>query len=103
MRKTRKWVKSRFFSVLLILLCLLTLVMLLYTGIIWPNALFVRNYSVRGLDVSSYQEQIDWKSVAQTGQYTFVFIKATEGKNYKDAYFQADWRGTKEQGLLLPQ
>jgi lysozyme len=100
LRKTRKSLKRRFFPVLLALLCLLTLVVLSYTGIIWPNALFAWNYSVRGLDVSSYQEQIDWKSVAQTGQYTFVFIKATEGKNYKDAYFQANWRGTKEQGLL---
>jgi len=29
-----------------------------------------------------------------------VFIKATEGKDYQDAYFQANWRGTKEHGLL---
>ena len=100
MNKTRKSIKRRYLPVLLALLCLLTLVTLLYTGIIWPNTLFVWNYRVRGLDVSSYQGQIDWKSVAQTGQYTFVFIKATEGKNYKDAYFQANWRGTKERGLL---
>ena len=38
--------------------------------------------------------------MAQTGEYTFVFIKATEGETYKDAYFQANWRGTKEHGLL---
>jgi lysozyme len=60
----------------------------------------VSHNSVRGIDVSSYQKLIDWKHVARTGQYTFVFIKATEGKNYKDAYFQANWRETKEQGLL---
>lgn len=100
MGKKRKLLKRRFLSVLLALLCLLTLVLLLSTGIIWPNDLFVSNYSVQGLDVSSYQKHVDWKSVAQTGQYAFVFIKATEGKSYKDAYFQANWRGTKEQGLL---
>lgn len=79
---------------------MLTLATLLYTGIIWPNYLFVSNYSAQGIDVSSYQKNIDWKSVAQTGKYTFVFIKATEGRTYKDAYFQTNWRETKKYGLL---
>lgn len=100
MDKTWKFLKIRVWLVLLTLFCLLTVVTLLYEGIIWPNYLFVSNYSVRGIDVSSYQKHIDWKSVAQTGKYTFVFIKATEGETYRDAYFQANWRGTKEQGLL---
>jgi lysozyme len=100
MNKTQKFLKRRLVPVLLVMLCLLTLVMLLYTGIIWPNALFASKYSVRGLDVSNYQGEVDWKSVAQTGQYSFVFIKATEGKNYQDAYFKANWNGTKAQGLL---
>ena len=100
MVKAGKFVRRRAWPVLLALLCLLTVALLLYMGIIWPNYLFVSNYRVRGIDVSSYQKRIDWKSVAQTGEYTFVFIKATEGENYKDAYFQANWRGTKEQGLL---
>jgi len=98
--KARKFRKRRLVPVLLALLCLLAVALLLYTGIIWPNALFLAHDSVRGLDVSNYQKRIDWKSVAQTGQYTFVFIKATEGETYEDAYFQANWRGTKAQGLL---
>jgi lysozyme len=98
--KIRKPLKRRVFAALLVLFCLLTLVMLLYTGTIWPNVVFASNYSVQGLDVSSYQKDIDWKSVAQTGKYKFVFIKATEGKDYKDAYFQKNWQETKEQGLL---
>lgn len=100
MGKTRKLLVRRVFPILLVLLCLLTLTMLLYTGVIWPNAMFASDYSVRGLDVSNYQKQIDWKSVAQTHTYSFVFIKATEGKNYKDTYFQTNWRGAKAQGLL---
>ena len=95
-----KMSRRRFLPALLTLLCLLTLATLLYTGIIWPNTLFASSYHVQGLDVSSYQQQIDWKSVTQTGKYSFVFIKATEGKNFKDAFFQANWRETKEQGLL---
>ncbi len=100
MGNTRKLLDRRFLPVLLALLCLLAVSMLLYTGIIWPNDLFVSNYRVRGLDVSNHQQRIDWKSVARTGEYSFVFIKATEGKNYQDAYFQANWRGTKAYGLL---
>jgi lysozyme len=98
--KTRKILKRGLLPVLLVALCLLTLMLLLYTGTIWPNALLASKYSVRGLDVSSYQGQVDWKSVTQTGQYSFVFIKATEGKNYQDPYFKTNWNGTKAQGLL---
>jgi lysozyme len=98
--KVHNRLKSRLWPVLLVLLCLLMLFILLYTGIIWPNYLFAAKYSVQGIDVSNYQKSIDWRSVAQTGKYTFVFIKATEGRTYKDAYFQANWRETKEYGLL---
>ncbi|GLV60658.1 lysozyme [Dictyobacter sp. S3.2.2.5] len=94
------WKKRLWLPGVLALLCLLTLALLLYTGTIWPNTLFVSDYGVRGIDVSSYQGRIDWESVARSGQCSFVFIKATEGRSYKDAYFQANWRGTREQGLL---
>lgn len=100
MGQTRKLLKRSLLPLLLAFLCMLTLAILLYTGTLWPNYLFVPNYSVQGIDVSSYQKSIDWKSVAQTGKYTFVFIKATEGKTYKDVYFQANWRRTKAYGLL---
>lgn len=100
MSQTRKLLKKSLLPTLLVLLCMLTLSILLYTGTIWPNDLFVSNYSVQGIDVSSYQKSIDWKSVARTGKYKFVFIKATEGKTYKDAYFQTNWHQTKAYGLL---
>ena len=100
MDQRRDLLKRSLLPVSLALLYMLTLAILLYTGTIWPNCLFVSNYSVQGIDVSSYQKSIDWKSVAQTGKYRFVFIKATEGKTYKDAYFQTNWRETKEYGLL---
>jgi lysozyme len=90
----------RMWRVVLALLCLLTVATLIYTGTIWPNAWFVSKTSIQGFDVSNYQKQIDWKRVAQTGKYSFVFIKATEGTRYQDAYFQANWRGAREQRLL---
>jgi lysozyme len=92
--------RSKTGRVAIALLCLLVVACLLYTGIIWPNSWFVPSGRAQGLDVSVYQKQIDWKQVAQTGKYAFVFIKASEGKHYQDPSFQANWRGAKEQGLL---
>src|SRR5689334_869970 len=41
------------------------------------------NYSIHGIDVSKYQEFIDWESVKAMNvegvQIQFAFIKATEG------------------------
>lgn len=100
MHKVRKPLKKRIWLVLSVLLVLLMSGILLYTGVINTNNLFVANYGIRGIDVSSYQQRIDWRSVAQTGNYTFAYIKATEGTTYRDAYFRANWRGAKEAGLL---
>jgi len=96
----RKIFKRGLLALLFFFLCFLLLSALMYAGIVWPNNLFVSNYRLRGLDVSNHQKQIDWRIVARTGEYTFVFIKATEGTAYKDAYFQANWRGAKTYGLL---
>lgn len=48
-------------------------------------------YSVHGIDVSHHQDDIDWKAL-KTVQYAqfpvrFVFIKATEGGDFKDRAF----------------
>jgi lysozyme len=99
MHKTNTFPKKRLWPILLILLCLLTLATLLYSGLISFNSLFISNYSVRGIDVSSYQQRINWQSVARSGQYSFVFIKATEGETYRDPYFRANWRGARSNGL----
>lgn len=99
LQQTQKFI-LRNFRLLLLILVMLTIITLLYTGTIWPNDWFVSQHSVLGLDVSNHQKHIDWKRVAQTGKYSFVFIKATEGTGYQDAYFQANWQGAKAQGLL---
>jgi lysozyme len=93
----KKWKLITLFLVLALLAALLTTV---FTEKFWPNTLFASAYPVQGLDVSSYQKEVDWKTVAQSNAYSFVFIKATEGKNYKDAYFATNWRETKAHGLL---
>jgi GH25 family lysozyme M1 (1,4-beta-N-acetylmuramidase) len=55
--------------------------------------------TVPGIDVSYWNSGIDWPKVRATGQ-RFVFIKATEGENYADPTFSANWSGAKSAGLL---
>src|SRR5262245_19795596 len=55
--------------------------------------------TIKGLDVSGYQPNTDWPTVAQAGR-EFAFIKATEGTGYVNPYFDDDWSGTKANGIL---
>jgi lysozyme len=51
-----------------------------------------------GIDVSAHQDVIDWRRVAGDG-ITFAYIKATEGGDFTDDRFDANWRGAQEAGL----
>ncbi|MDR1055375.1 MAG: glycoside hydrolase family 25 protein [Prevotellaceae bacterium] len=63
-------------------------------------------YEICGIDVSHYQEKIDWKFIAQlrSGKDSlgilFAFIKATEGKSLKDPYFSYNWENAKKNKML---
>ncbi|NIK80012.1 lysozyme [Paenibacillus castaneae] len=72
-----------------------------YKGFIWHNSIFAMNYKVRGLDVSHYQGNVDWKTVAEAGKYDFVYMKATEGHDYTDDTFEGNWEQAKVSGLLV--
>ncbi|HEX4849429.1 MAG TPA: GH25 family lysozyme [Puia sp.] len=62
------------------------------------------NYGIHGIDVSKYQNIIDWESVKEMNvndvRITFAFIKATEGLGNEDAYFQRNWKKAKNAGLI---
>ncbi|HEV3252147.1 MAG TPA: GH25 family lysozyme, partial [Puia sp.] len=62
------------------------------------------NYSIHGIDVSKYQDIIDWELVkemkVQNVHIGFAFIKATEGLGNEDAYFGRNWKKAKEAGLI---
>ena len=53
-----------------------------------------------GIDVSSYQETVNWTSVKGAG-ITFAWAKATEGLTYIDAYFTANEANAKAAGVLI--
>jgi lysozyme len=61
------------------------------------------NYGIHGIDVSKYQDNIDWQSVKEMRvedvQIGFAFMKATEGNSNEDRQFKRNWKRSKEAGL----
>jgi lysozyme len=55
--------------------------------------------TLRGIDVSKWQETVDWVKVKNSGK-TFAFARISDGLNNKDAYFAANWKGMKDVGLV---
>jgi lysozyme len=51
-----------------------------------------------GIDVSFYQGNVNWQAVADSG-VTFAFIKATEGVQSSDEYFDQNWAGMAQVGI----
>jgi lysozyme len=63
-----------------------------------------KRYSVHGIDVSYYQEKIDWNKVKRmkSGDIAidFAYLKATEGLLSVDRSFKRNWREAKKQGVI---
>ena len=61
-------------------------------------------YKVHGIDISHYQGDIDWKMLKQTrqGQFPveFIFMKATEGGDFADDKFVANFDSARAHGFL---
>ena len=87
---------------------------MIYQGLIYRKARYTRypefgisipgGYSIHGIDVSKYQDNIAWDEVktmkVKNIQHGFAFIKATEGSGYTDPQFKRNWRKAKEAGLI---
>ncbi len=73
---------------------------LVYLGVLWPNRLFASGYDVRGVDVSHYQGEIDWPTLAAQ-DVDFAWIKATEGSSHVDPRFEANWAAAAQTDLLV--
>ena len=74
------------FIVLIVAFCL-AVCFLIYNGVILLNNPSLNEYPVRGVDVSSYQGQINWDILSKEN-ISFAFIKATEGSGRQDKYFK---------------
>lgn len=55
---------------------------------------------VQGVDVSRHQGPIDWNALARSDA-RFAYIKATEGGDYVDPRFEANWSGAGRAGLYV--
>lgn len=65
-----------------------------------PDVPSMSDYPVRGVDVSYYQGNVDWETIAAQG-ITFAFIKATEGTDYVDSQFAQNWETAQLDGLYV--
>lgn len=61
-------------------------------------------FHIHGIDVSHYQGNIDWQRLTQTRQSQFpihfIFMKASEGGDYGDRVFQANFDSAKAYGFI---
>lgn len=64
------------------------------------NQYLVSGYVLRGVDVSHYQGEIDWKQLEKQG-IDFAFIKATEGSGHLDPKFAVNWQAAEETELYI--
>ena len=63
------------------------------------NVLTPLTQVLRGVDVSHYQKQIEWDSVAVKEPIDFAFVKATEGHDYVDSLFCRNWDALRRHGI----
>lgn len=61
-------------------------------------------YRIHGIDVSRYQDRVDWERVknmqVEDVRITFAFIKATEGTWMADPWFDYNWTNARKQGII---
>lgn len=63
-----------------------------------PGVKRARSLPIQGVDVSRYQGRIDFGRLRAAGAH-FAFIKATEGADYVDPNFAANWAGARAAGM----
>ena len=73
---------------------------LFFTGVLKLNTPSRERYPVRGVDVSSWQGEIDWPTLAGQG-LSFAFIKATEGSGFTDPRFSYNWEEARKTALRV--
>ena len=54
--------------------------------------------TLKGIDVSVHNGHVDWAKVKSSGQ-SFAFARVSDGLNYPDTEFAANWSGIKAAGL----
>jgi lysozyme len=68
------------------------------SGIWFPNGVTRSEFPIQGIDVSRHQGAIDWSRISPR-EVQFVYIKATEGGDFRDDRFTANWKASHTAGL----
>lgn len=96
--KRRKRVIVCIICMILLLLCVAAVLLVLKK--ININQYLLAGYPVRGVDVSHYQGEIDWKQFKEQG-IDFAFIKATEGSSFVDEKYEENRKNAQAEGLYI--
>lgn len=89
-----------FIFVIFISIIIIITIFLELNGIVYHNDFFALKYEVKGIDVSHHQYRINWNEVNKE-KYSFVIMKATEGKNFLDRDFFYNWNKTQLNGFVV--
>src|SRR5690606_39556194 len=81
-----------------ILITVITIAMVYLCLMKAPSA-HAADYPIQGFDVSHHQKEIQWQQISPE-KYRFVYLKATEGGDFKDTRFQENWLKARERGFL---
>lgn len=94
-RQVAKWKAA-----VIVIGVLLLIAIGILTKVVKLNTIWASGYQVRGVDVSHYQGEIDWKTLAAQ-ELDFAYIKATEGSSFVDDKFVRNWEEAEETSLLI--
>lgn len=71
---------------------------------LYGNEVYPEGYSIHGIDISHHQGEITWDEVSKTlindEPISFIFVKATEGKDHLDENFNDNFYEARENGFL---
>lgn len=59
-----------------------------------------QDYPIKGFDVSHHQHDIEWQKISPK-EFQFVYLKATEGGDFRDTKFQENWLRAREKGFRV--
>lgn len=103
--KVGDFMKRKYLKILAVLSSIFLIMGIVLFALVW-NGIIILNehrsnkYDVKGVDVSSYQGEIDWDAIASQG-ISFAFIKATEGSTFVDKNFAYNFKEAPKRRLSV--
>ena len=74
--------------------------LMVWNGVIILNEFNAKGYTVKGVDVSAYQGEIEWHTLA-SNNISFAYVKATEGSSFVDKKFSYNFEEARKNNLAV--